>query len=182
MFSPCARQAVRENFPLALRRKCDSDDVLQEMWQSVFHHVLEHCQPASPEEMIALLRRMARWHTLDLYRRYRRGSGRDVSREVSLEWPSVRRLVEGIASRDLPPDEVVRLHEELAWMVEHAETERDSRIMLMIRDGRTYNEIAARLGVCVRTVRRAFLRMAHKSWRDRGAAGREQDSDGRPGS
>lgn len=167
-FSPHARQAVRENLSPAVRCKCDSDDILQAMWLELFTRVLAHCQPGSPEELIGLLRRMAQWHTLDLYRRYCRSGRRAISRELSLETPAVQRLVEGMGSRELPPDKVIQIHEDLARLLDHAEAERDCQIVTMVCAGRTNAEIASSLGVSTRTVQRALIRLAREYLADQG--------------
>ncbi|HZU35214.1 MAG TPA: ECF-type sigma factor [Gemmataceae bacterium] len=177
-FSPYARQTVRETLRPALRRKCDSDDIVQAMWLSFFHEVLQHCRPESPEEMIRLLRRMARNHTIDFCRKFGQGSGRDFTRERSLECPAARRLVEGMVSKELPPDHVAELQDDLAQMLAHVESERDCQIVQMVCAGCTNDKIAAHLGVCTRTVERALVRLAREYLREQGCDCPTDDAEG----
>ena len=158
------RLVVRRQLPRLLRSRFDSQDFVQSIWGSFFRRI-----KASPtelegtENLIGFLARAARNKVID---EYRRASSRkqDMRREESM-W-------EGAEPRELADDsdtpiEVAEASEALDRLRELVPEDRRT-VLDLKAEGLTTVEIAARLGLGERTVRRVIEDLRRRAGIDGG--------------
>jgi RNA polymerase sigma factor (sigma-70 family) len=146
------RLVVRRQLPRLLRARFDSQDFVQSIWGSFFRRI-----KASPtelegtENLIGFLARAARNKVID---EYRRASSRkhDMRREESIWAGNELRELAGASDT---PDEVAEASEALDRLRELVPASRRN-VLNLKAEGLTTVEIAARLGLGERTVRRVL--------------------------
>jgi RNA polymerase sigma factor (sigma-70 family) len=146
------RLVVRRQLPRLLRSRFDSQDFVQSIWGSFFRRIKAGpSELESTENLIGFLARAARNKVID---EYRRASSRkqDMRREESMwEGAQARDLVDGSDT----PIEVAEASEALDRLRELLPVDRRTVLDLKAA-GLTTVEIAARLGIGERTVRRVI--------------------------
>jgi RNA polymerase sigma factor (sigma-70 family) len=149
-------RAVRRKLHKRLRSKYDSADLAQDVWASFFRGPLGRCPFLTPRDLTRFLARMAGNKTTDLFRAWRRAMRQ---REHALDSRSVRHEVRDLAAEQSSPSQALRDQEH--WeRVCGRQCERVRRILLLLRQGQTYQVIARDLGVTQKTIRRVVLRVA----------------------
>jgi RNA polymerase sigma factor (sigma-70 family) len=146
------RLVVRRQLPRLLRSRFDSQDFVQSIWGSFFRRI-----KSSPteldgiENLIGFLARAARNKVIDEYRRAS-SAKQDVRREESM-WEGIepRELVDGSDA----PFEVAEASEAFGRLRELLPEGRRA-VLDLKAEGLTTVEIAARLGLGERTVRRVI--------------------------
>jgi RNA polymerase sigma factor (sigma-70 family) len=146
------RLVVRRQLPRLLRSRFDSEDFVQSIWGSFFRRIkASPTELENTENLIGFLARAARNKVID---EYRRASSRkhDVRREESM-WKGAepRELVDGSDT----PLEVVEATEALDRLRDLLPEARRA-VLDLKAEGLTTLEIAARLGLGERTVRRVI--------------------------
>jgi RNA polymerase sigma factor (sigma-70 family) len=155
-YGPDVLRAVRRKLHKRLRSKFDSADLAQEVWASFFGGPLGRLPFATSTDLKRFLARMAGNKTADLFRAHCCIKRR---REHALDSHTVRHEVRGLVGDVSSPSQALRDEEE--WQqVCGRQCERVQRILLLLRQGKTYQEIARELGVADRSVRRWVLRVA----------------------
>jgi RNA polymerase sigma factor (sigma-70 family) len=149
-------RAVRRRLHKRLRSKYDSADLAQEVWASFFRGPLGRFHFPSSTDLKRFLARMAGNKTTDLFRAHRCTTRR---REHALDSRTVRHEVRDLAQKQASPSQALR-DEEHWQQVCGRHCERVQRILLLLRQGKTYQEIARDLGMADRSVRRWVLRVA----------------------
>ena len=170
-FEPEVRTMVRVRLPKALRNRFDSMDFVQAVWASVLTVGPAEPAPASfadESQFRGFLAGVARNKIFEEHRRQTRTKKYDIGREERLY---VRKGASDIP-RDVPgseptPSENVQAVDRLGQLVE-GRTEQEAEIINLRRDGLTYEEIAAKIGLHERSVRRvidaARQRMEARKW------------------
>src|SRR5437016_3740689 len=150
-YGPQVLRVVRRNLHRKLRSKFDSHDFVQAVWASFFAQV-GYCGDCwQLQDVAAYLRAMAHHKTIDEVRRLRTQK-RDVQRETAWDAPALGNASE-ITSGEVGASEVAAAGE--AWaQLTTGRSYRSIRVFELRRDGVTFLEIAERLGVNERTVRR----------------------------
>jgi RNA polymerase sigma-70 factor (ECF subfamily) len=163
------RMMVRGRLPRRLRAQFDSMDFVQAVWQSFFSDL-----KSGPKEfensrhLRGFLAGVARNKVFEQDRRLTRTAKYAIAREEPLY---VRRGDREVA-RDLPahdptPSQNVQASDRLALLTA-GRPEREVEILRLRQDGLTVDDIAARLGVNEKTVRRAIEaardRMEARGW------------------
>jgi RNA polymerase sigma factor (sigma-70 family) len=153
------RLVVRRQLPRLLRSRFDSLDFVQSIWKSFFRRI--KTSPTALEDaenLVGFLARAARNKVIDEYRRAS-SHKQDMRREESM-W-------EGTEPRELPdncdtPREVAEANEALRRLREMVP---ESRRMIfdLKAEGLTAIEIATRLGLSERTVRRVIENLRHRA-------------------
>lgn len=148
------RRAVRQKLGRHLRSRYDSLDFVQNVWASFF------CDPASapaletPAQLVAYLCRLAQNKVIDEVRRSQTQKG-DIDREQHVDRPDEFAPVYG---RDPTPSAVAVFRERYDALVTR-QPEEISQAAQLRYEGATYEEIAERMNVSERHVRRALDRL-----------------------
>jgi RNA polymerase sigma-70 factor (ECF subfamily) len=147
--------AIRRRLSKRIRSKFDSLDFAQDVWASFFTDFPQKRSFHSAQELVAHLTALARNKVVDAYRQ---GTApkRDVHREQSLD-DSVRIDKDALPADQPTPSQVMMTHEEwLAFLRRQPLVYR--RIFILVREGKSYDDIAAELGINRRTVARVVMR------------------------
>jgi RNA polymerase sigma factor (sigma-70 family) len=145
--------AIRARLSPRLRRRLDSQDLVQAVWMSFFRHrdVLE--QFGTAEELVAWLRTVSANKVIDECRRSLQSQKRDASREQGVDTWRLHSLDTVPSKRPTPSAELARKEQMEAL------DPRQRRIVSLRLAGATHAEIAAELGVSEGTIRRAIRRL-----------------------
>jgi len=157
------RLVVRRQLPRLLRSRFDSQDFVQSIWRSFFRRIKTNPNDLEgTDNLIGFLARAARNKVID---EYRRASGRkqDKRREEPMwEGPEPRELADGADT----PIEVAEASEALSRLRELLPADRRTVVDLKA-EGLSTVEIAARLGLGERTVRRVIEDLRRRAGIDR---------------
>lgn len=149
-------QVVRSRLSPRLRRRFDSQDLVQAVWMSFFRHRDVIQQFGSPEELVAWLRTVSANKVIDECRRSLLSQKRDARRERGVDTWRIQSLDTLASSRQTPSADLSRA-EQL-----DALDPRQRRMVSLRLAGATHAEIAEELGVSEGTVRRAFRRLRER--------------------
>lgn len=150
-------RAVRRRLNRALRSKFDSQDFVQAVWTSFFAHRDDIMRFKTHEELIAFLARVASNKVIDECRHHMRTQKSNVNRERSLSREGDR--ADFLPASDPTPSEVAIANEQFARITEGQPSHYRMIVELRTR-GETYEQIAARLGVNEKTVRRVLKKLS----------------------
>lgn len=157
-YGPYIIQVIRHRLTRDLRSKYDSGDFLQAVWASFFAAVPQKLMFGRPEALAAYLAAMARNKVVEALRQRRGTQKYDVARELSLYGPSGSRWAEP-AARQPTPSQLAVAREE--WdRLQEGLPERYRRILELLRDGYTHEEIARALSLNEKTIRRVIRLIA----------------------
>jgi RNA polymerase sigma factor (sigma-70 family) len=147
---------VRMTLNPRLRGLFDSQDFQQAVWASFFANVdrIEHT--ASPEAIGRWLAVVARNKVVEEGRRRLYSQARSVGREVVIDDVD---CVEPLLSREPSPSERAVADEQWS-LLNRGLTPMQSTLLALKRSGATLGEIAEKLGISERTVRRTITRLA----------------------
>jgi RNA polymerase sigma factor (sigma-70 family) len=164
------RIMVRGRLPRKLRSQFDSMDFVQAVWKSFFSDL--HKLPPNLEnehQLRGFLAGVARNKVNEVHRRLTRTKKYALARQQPL---IVRRggfdLVHEPVSPEPSPSEDVQAHDRLAQLISGC-TPREVEVIQLRHHGLTFEEIATRMGLHERSVRRvidqARTRMEARGWR-----------------
>jgi RNA polymerase sigma factor (sigma-70 family) len=157
VYGPHVQRYVRRTLTSDLRSKFDSIDFAQVVWASFFREPQRIRQLTTPQQLLAYLASMARNKVIDESRRRLDSQKHDVRREVSLEQTDFEGQ-RSLHSHDPSPSSVAVARERWSRLVD-SQPEDVRRILELRFQGETYDEIARRMQVNERTVRRAIARL-----------------------
>lgn len=157
------RAVVRRRMHPALRTFLDSDDFVQSVWGSLVRIGPRLSAIDRPEQLVALLARMARNKVIDEVRR-RTGTEKHRVTQQALPEDSVKAKIVTIHYEQPTPSQYAMARERWEHILK-GESQRDIRIVELRLGGSTFAEIATELECNERTVRRTIERL-----RDRGLA------------
>lgn len=149
-------RAVRRRLNPALRSKFDTSDFVQAVWASFFCNRGELARFQHSRELVAFLTRMASNKVVDECR-HRLGTEKaNVNRERSISEDESQEM--GVPGREPTPSQVAIVHE--AWERMQDGVPSQYREILDLRAaGETLEEIALRLRVNEKTIRRVLRRL-----------------------
>jgi RNA polymerase sigma factor (sigma-70 family) len=166
LYTPHIIRAVRASLPRVIRSKVDSQDFVQAVWSSV---LLKHgrlTQFRKPEHFIGYLATIARNKVVDTYR-HLVSLKHDVRTEVAIaeleDRCDQRRLLEYGGnqmpkSKEPTPSQVAIVREVWERIVANSSA-RDQQVVSLRISGLPYGEIADRLCIGEKTVRRVLTRL-----------------------
>jgi RNA polymerase sigma-70 factor (ECF subfamily) len=155
VYGPHVRRYVRRTLTQDLRSKFDSIDFAQVVWASFFREPDRIRQLTTPQQLLGYLASMARNKVVSETRKRIFSQKHDIRREVSLENTEPG---EALVSSDPTPSSVAVARERWNRLVDRQPA--DVRRILELRfQGETYDEIAKRMQINERTVRRAIARL-----------------------
>ncbi len=146
------RRVVRRKLNPRIRSKYDSDDFTQAVWASFFACSRDF---QAPEALIAFLATVARHKVIEAFRQRMQTLRFGVQREQSLENtpPGAEP-----AAADPTASQLAAADERWQQMLDGRPT-LHQRILGLLREGHTHEEIARRLKISERTVRRLVRRL-----------------------
>ncbi len=153
-YEPHIRRVVRSRLRNDLRKKFDSDDFAQQVWEGFFKSPDWTTRCGSPEQLIAYLVGMANHEFARVARAQFRGK-RDLRREGSLDDMAT---VQELQVRDPSPADVAAMHDELERLT-RGRPKKHAAIIWLRHAGESCREIAAKLHMHVRTVRKVLARL-----------------------
>ena len=157
VYGPHVQRYVRRTLTSDLRSKFDSIDFAQVVWASFFREPQRIRRLATPQQLLAYLASMARNKVIDESRRRLDSQKHNVRLEVSLEHTDFEGQ-RSLQSHDPSPSSVAVARERWSRLVDSQPE--DVRRMIELRfQGETYDEIARRMQLNERTVRRAIARL-----------------------
>ncbi len=162
-FESEVRAMVRGRLPRRIRSRFDSADFVQAVWKSFFADLNDRpCTFADARHLRVYLAGVVRNKVLEQHRRLTRTEKYDITREENLYIrQGDREVVREFASADPTPSEKVQADDRLEQLTSGC-SQRDIDVLTLRRHGMTNVEIAARIGLDERSVRRILA-----SFRDR---------------
>ncbi len=164
------RMIVRVHLPRALRTKYDSMDFVQAVWTSFFTGADRPAATFDNERHFrSYLAAMARNKVLAEYRRRTKTGKYDLRREAPLYVKKgAREEPRSVVAPDPSPSQQVQAEDRLNQMVRGG-SPLESHIIAMRRQGLTFQEIASRLEVHERSVRRIVDNLRDRLDAERGS-------------
>jgi RNA polymerase sigma-70 factor (ECF subfamily) len=156
-FSPGIVRTIRRRLDARLRGKVGCDDLLQEVWTAFFTKALPNEEFSSPKSLAAYLKAMAINKTVEADRKWLDHGRHDVKREQSLEGLARADQEQLLGKQPLPPVSA-ESHEDLERLRNTLPAKYQLVVDLLLT-GHTQEEIAARLGLSDRTVRRILCQL-----------------------
>jgi RNA polymerase sigma factor (sigma-70 family) len=151
-------RVVRRTLNQRLRTRFDSLDFVQDVWVSFFRNVGSKDLVETPRDLAAFLIGIARNKVVDANRQQLDTARFDLRREQSLHQRKTKSDQTGpvdVPARQPSASQVAMAHEAWTRLVERL-PKRYRDILALKRDGYDTNEIAARLNIHERTVRRVI--------------------------
>ena len=168
-FEADVRIMVRVRLPKILRNQFDSMDFVQAVWASVLiGKGDEACPFADAGQFRNFLAGVARNKVYEEHRRQTRTKKYDLGREERLYVRKGERdIPRDVQGSDPTPSENVQAGERLGQLIA-GRTEQETRVIQLRKEGLTFAEIADRIGLNERSVRRvidaARERMEARRW------------------
>jgi RNA polymerase sigma factor (sigma-70 family) len=156
-FGPEVRTMVRRRLPSRLRSQFDTVDFTQEVWQSVIADCRERAEPFEDvRHLRGFLAGVVHNKVMQEYRRRTRTQKYDIGREE----PLYIRRGDRVVPRELPaddptPSEAVQAVDRLDQILS-GRSPTEVRIVELRREGLTIDEVAARLEIHEKAVRRVI--------------------------
>ena len=169
-FEPEIRTMVRVRLPRALRNQLDSMDIVQAVWTSVLAGKPDEVGKfADAGQFRGFLAGVARNKVYEEHRRRTRTKKYDLGREERLYVRKGERDVpRDVFASDPTPSEEVQAEDRLGQLIQ-GRTAEEVKVVELRRQGLTFGEIAERLGMNERSVRRVIdairERMEARQWR-----------------
>lgn len=148
---------IRRRLMRRLRTQYDSIDIAQDVWKSFFADPPHHLRFKGPAAVLHYLEEMARRKVVRAHRQRTRARN-DVHLEEPLPQPTAASSSAGLPAPGPTPSEVVSGQEQWQQMVRR-QSPRQQRLLNMLLDGLTQEEIARRLRTDVKTVQRLIRRL-----------------------
>ncbi|MFO0901971.1 MAG: ECF-type sigma factor [Pirellulales bacterium] len=167
-FGPWVLQTIRKRLNHYMRSQFDSVDFLQGVWASVFRRPECLGTVSSPAAALRILRRIAHNQVLDVARRSLFALKRDARRESSTDTVNqVAQILPQLPDHRTPsPSEICRAREQWERLLA-AQPQHLRQIPLLRCLGATTEEIAAKLGLHERTVRKVIEKLEDAAKRTR---------------
>jgi RNA polymerase sigma factor (sigma-70 family) len=150
-------RVVRRKLDRKLRAKFDSADFTQAVWASFFLDQTHQYAFQRPEELIAFLANLAHDKLVDTHRQRYRTRKYNVNREHSLEGSAATEAVR-VTDRQPTPSKLVAAQDRWDRLLE-GQSAQNRRILEMLRQGHTHQEIAEALGISGKTVQRLIRKL-----------------------
>lgn len=158
-YGPYVMRSVRRSLDRRLRSRFDSQDFAQAVWMTVHEHRDRLAECVSPDSLMALLVTIAQRKVRYEFRRHLQAEKQNINREQSMQNDSfVLPLPDHSAEH---PSQIVIAREQWDLMVDN-EPQKYRQILELRCEGLTLDEIAEKLEVNERTVRRVIRKLTGK--------------------
>lgn len=155
-YLPHVRAAVRRKLSVALRGRFDTVDFAQDVWFSFFRVAIDRTDLLTEGALIAYLSEMAR---LKVFEEFRHQTSQKIGISRDISKPGMGKY----AGREPTPSAAAMADDEWERLTAGL-SERERAMLLMLREGHTHAEIAAKFRMSEKTVQRLVRRLL-----DRGA-------------
>jgi RNA polymerase sigma-70 factor (ECF subfamily) len=155
-YGPHIRRVVRRKLHQKLRSKFDSLDFVQDVWASFFAATDRPRRFEQPEALIAFLARVAHNKVVATFRQRFQTDKYNVNRERSLDSAVVGPT--DLAAREPSPSQLAVAHEQWDRLLK-GQPLHYQRILILLRQGKTHQEIARELDLNEKTVRRVIQKL-----------------------
>lgn len=153
-------RVVRRRLHRRLRSKFDSADFQQDVWASFFANSTETF--AGPEALAKFLAEVAKNKVLMAVRKRLRLQKYNVDRENSLEGSAACQAAD-VPSPEPTPSQVAAAHEKWDQLLQ-GQPARYRRILALLRQGLTHEQIARELGLHEKTIQRLVRRLLPRAF------------------
>ena len=150
-------RVVRRSLHPKLRTKFDSLDFVQDVWASFFTGPQVDMRFDSPEALAAFLAKVARNKVVEAFRQRMQGQKYNVNRENSLDG-SAAFQVEKLVGAD-PTGSQLAVANEAYDRLTRGQPDHYRRILELLQQGHTHQEIAEALGLNEKTIRRLIRKL-----------------------
>jgi len=154
-YADALRRAVRHQLHPRLRVQFDSLDFVHDVWASFLALPADRCAFADSDALGRFLTRVARNKVIEVFRQRFRSQARDINRERPLTEPAVAAQALGAGPT---PSQLVIAAERWDGLLRSL-PEGHRAILERLREGHSQADVAAMLGVNVRTVERVVRRL-----------------------
>ena len=158
------RAVVRRRMHPSLRTFLDSEDFVQSVWGSLVRIGPRLTDIDHPEQLVALMAKIARNKVIDEVRRRTKTEKHRVTHQMPPEDFAKSKIVT-IQYEQPTPSQFAVARERWEFILK-GETETAKRVVELRLGGRTYVEIASELGINERTVRRTIDRLIARGGAD----------------
>jgi RNA polymerase sigma-70 factor (ECF subfamily) len=148
---------VRRTLHAKLRTKFDSLDFVQDVWASFFTGPQVDMRFETPEGLAAFLAKVARNKVVEAFRQRMQGQKYNVNRENSLDG-SAAFQVERLVGAD-PTGSQLAVANEAYEGLTRGQPDHYRRILELLQQGHTHQEIAEALGLNEKTIRRLIRKL-----------------------
>jgi len=152
-YGPHIKHVVRQRLHRKLRPKFDSMDFTQAVWASFFADQARLCSFDSPETLTKFLVALARNKVVEAVRQRVQSDKFSIARELPLEWGRPGNEAVLIPALQPTPSQFVMAEEEWDRLSE-GQPPQKRQILNLLRQGYTHQEIADKIGVNEKTIRR----------------------------
>jgi len=161
-FGPHIRRVVRRKLHQKLRPKFDSLDFVQDVWASFFTGPDRQRTFSEPEALVAFLVQVAQNKVVENFRQQFYTDKYNVNREHSLD--SAILGPKDLTTREPTPSQIAVAHEQWDRLVK-GQPARYRRILVLLREGMTHEEIARALDMNEKTVQRVIRKLEQETGR-----------------
>jgi RNA polymerase sigma-70 factor (ECF subfamily) len=158
VYSPHILRVVRRRLHERLRTQFDSRDFEQEVWASFFEAAQHHGSFDRPEALVKYLVRVASAKVIDAFRTRVQTANHNPNRARSLDG-SAAGHADGLVARQPTPSKVAMAREQWDEMLK-SQPVHYRRMLLLLAQGMTQQQIADEMGINARTVRRVIEKLA----------------------
>jgi RNA polymerase sigma factor (sigma-70 family) len=152
LFQAIVLRDTRRHLSDTLRRRFDSTDVTQMVWMDFVNSVTGGKQFQTPAQVRAFLQTLVCNNVMTLHHEHIETQKRSLSREQPLDES---------ADRHLGPSEQAEVNDEMEQLLSGCSA-RERAMLLALHNGDRLDEIAGRLGVSVKTIRRWLHSIAQR--------------------
>jgi RNA polymerase sigma factor (sigma-70 family) len=149
-------RVIRRRLSQRLRSQFDSQDFVQSVWASFFAVPLEGYHFDSPEALLAYLTDIACNKVYDAAREQLAAQKRDMARVHAFD-DSTTPPADALPGRQPTPSQLLIAEEEWRRLLLGLPTHH-KHMLVLLREGHTHQEVARRLGLNEKTVRRVLER------------------------
>jgi RNA polymerase sigma factor (sigma-70 family) len=151
-------RVIRRKLTEPLRQLCESSDFLQDVWASFYASPPAPGKFSQPAELVAFLAGIASHKLADEARRRLRAQRCNVNRQVRLD-SQLLECVAGPAARAPTPSQWFAEAEQWDRIIK-GQTPRNRQILELLRQDYTHEQIARRVCVNEKTIRRLLEKLA----------------------
>jgi RNA polymerase sigma-70 factor (ECF subfamily) len=161
LYGPHILHVVRRHLHRKLRSKFDSRDFAQDVWASFYAIPPERYTFKEPRDLLRYLIDVARNKVIDAYRHHAGRGAPNLDREQLLD-SALGPGWEEVPARQPTPSQFAVANERWHQLLE-GQPDHYQRVLILLKQGITHQQIARELGISDREVRRIVRRLAGRN-------------------
>jgi RNA polymerase sigma factor (sigma-70 family) len=159
-YEPHVVRVIRRKLHKKLRKKYDSADFAQAVWASFFAVDPAEYQFDHPKELITYLVKMAQHKVIEEVRHRMTGLKHNIGREISLEAAMAQQKA-GLRDPRPTPSKFVAADDQRQQLLSRLPPAH-RQVLLLIEQGYTHREVAEKMNLNERTIRRLLEKLSPK--------------------